>query len=967
MDSLCPSSPDDHGFTMKGDFFVLHRSQYRGPDVTKPVTLMHHTNGFGLVISHRKETTDLTMADNTFTSFGAFLKTLRKRAHLAQQELAQAIGVHRRTLVRWEQGDYLPESKAIVLELARCLKLDAQETRQLLEASLIALAPYFLVSLPRNLFFTGREEILEVLHAQLGVERTVALMQSSALYGLGGVGKTQIALEYAYRHALEYSAVFWIGAETEEQAITSFLRIAEVLELPERADNDQQRMIAAVQRWLSTHGRWLLIWDNMEDLEILDRFLPSTRSGAILITTRRQALGTLARGIDLEPMRLEEGILFVLRRIKVLEPEATQEDVQTFAVRMPGEYTAATELVMAMGALPLALDQAGAYIEETGCGFASYLQYYRQQRARLLARRGGSGYNHPQSVTTTFSLVMERLEREQRTAAHLLCACALLYAEAIPEEIFRRGAVHLGPELEPLASDPSLLDQTLVALRGFSLVHRHSETQTLSLHRLVQAVLRERMSKQEQETWLKRVVVALDAVLPEVSHEARDQCGRLLPHVLAVVAAIPDQGADRELVEVLRKTADYLRERAQYELAESLYQRALRLLEQAFGPEHLEVASFLDRLAIVFFRQGKYEQAERLYQRALHTWERALGPEHLRVAGPLYGLARLNLRRGKYEQAELLYQRALCIWEQALGPEHPEIAKTLDGLAILYGKQGKYKQAEPLCQRALHIWERAFGPEHPLVAHALAALAELSDGQGKYEQAESLYQQALRIWERALGPEHPEVAFPLESLADLFSRQGRYAQAESLYQQALRIWEHALGPEHPERAYPLNGLANLYRSQGKHEEAETLYEQALRLREHFLGPEHPETANTLYDLAVFRKTQGHLSEALSLARRALQSYIQFLGEAHPKTVATQMLSAQLAQGQADDAEPTLEHIRTALKERGWSVHLKKRRDKPYVYATRKVGQHTQSRYLAPLSDPAACLAAARALPNAKEK
>lgn len=179
------------------------------------------------------------MTRHDFPSFGALLKTFRKRQHLTQLLLAEAIGVHRSTLVRWEQGDFLPESKAMVLELARHLHLDDQESRQLLEASLTALAPYWQVPFLRNPYFTGREDILEALHTHLGGGQAVALTQSSALHGLGGVGKTQIALEYAYRHALEYSAVFWIGAETEEQIVSSLLGVDSVLQLPERADQDQ--------------------------------------------------------------------------------------------------------------------------------------------------------------------------------------------------------------------------------------------------------------------------------------------------------------------------------------------------------------------------------------------------------------------------------------------------------------------------------------------------------------------------------------------------------------------------------------------------------------------------------------------------------------------------------------------------------------------------------------------------------
>jgi transcriptional regulator with XRE-family HTH domain len=156
-----------------------------------------------------KEREQMTSTESDLCSFGALLKAFRTRRRLTQQQLAESIGVHRSAIIRWEQGDFLPESKALVLELARYLRLDDWESRQLLEASLTALSPHWLVPLPRNPFFTGREEILQALHMQLGVNQAVALTQSSALHGLGGVGKTQIALEYAYRHALEYRAVFW--------------------------------------------------------------------------------------------------------------------------------------------------------------------------------------------------------------------------------------------------------------------------------------------------------------------------------------------------------------------------------------------------------------------------------------------------------------------------------------------------------------------------------------------------------------------------------------------------------------------------------------------------------------------------------------------------------------------------------------------------------------------------------------
>ncbi len=827
------------------------------------------------------------------SSFGELLKTHRKRKRLTQKQLAQQLGVHANTISSWELGTYLPDTRGLVLELARHLALDEQETRQLLEASLTALSPHWLVPLPRNPFFTGREEILEALYTQLHVEQVVALTQSYALRGLGGIGKTQIALEYAYRHALEYSAIFWIEAETIEHVMSSLLRIAELLQLPERQETDQQRIVAAVQRWLSSHSRWLLTWDNVEDLELLQRLLPPTRQGATLITTRHQALGTLARGMDLAPMEREEGMLFVLRRAKVLEPEATSERMHRIAVSMPAEYAAAEKLVAAMEGIPLALDQAGAYIEETGCSVSAYLERYEQQRARLLDRRGVLGGDHPHSVTATFLLASKRIEREQSAAADLLHVCALLHAEAIPEELFVAGAAYLGPELASLATDPSQLDQAIAVLRSLSLVQRQPETRTLSMHRLVQAVLREQMSEPEQAEWLRRVVAALNAVFPDVTHEAWEQCERLLPHVLTVAAAIPDCAGDRELAEALQKAADYLCCRARYEQAEPLYQRALRMGKQVWGPAHPQVAYPLCGLAHLFYEQGKYQQAEPLYQRALQIREQVLGLTHPDVASTLQRLGLLYWKEGKYEQAELLYQRALYIQEQAKGAEHTEIAHLLNDLAILSVEQGKHEQGELLYQWALSIWERALGANHPDVAMPLNNLASLYIEQGKYEQAEPLCERAIAIWEKALGAEHPEVAYPLRHLADLYMEQGKYEQAEPLYRQALRIWEQALGPEHPNLAYPFLGLAILFTRQGKYEQAEPLYRQALHIWEQRFGQHHPAIAQTLHDLAIFYQKQGNLSEAIALTERALEIRSQSLGDAHPKTVATRALYTQL--------------------------------------------------------------------------
>lgn len=743
----------------------------------------------------------MTINNDMFHSFGSLLKGFRKRRHLSQQQLARAMGVHRNAIGRWEQGDFLPATKGMVLELARHLALDQSETRQLLEASLTALSPYWLVPFSRNPFFTGREEILQVLHTQLDVERSAALTQSSALCGLGGVGKTQIALEYAYQYALDYSAIFWIEAETSETAISSLWRIAELLQLPEGQETDQQRVVIAVQHWLSSHSGWLLIWDNLEDLELLPRLLPTARQGAVLLTTRSQALGTLAWGMNLAPMEQREGMMFVLRRAKMQEPEATDEHMQQLAVQQPDEYAAASELVTIMGGLPLALDQAGAYIEETNCGIEGYLRRYKQQRLHLLDRRGVVHSDHPDSVVATLRLACQHVAQQHPAALELLRFCAFLYPEAIYEKFLVVGAAHLGPGLESVVVDVSQFDAALATLRSFSLVQRQPEIQMLSLHRLIQVILREEMSEEEQAEFQQRAVHLLHAVFPEITPvtfiETRELCEQLLPHVMTCVATIPKRCQDQELATVLLRAAFYLHWRGQNPQAESLYWRALSLFEELLGSEHPQVGFTLNRLAELHRDLGKHEQAKLLFQQAIRILEQALGSEHLEVSRPLGGLAIVYKELGQYEQAEPLYQRALRIREQAWSFVHHDVAVALNNLGIFYRELGQYAQAEPLYQRALHIFEQALGSEHPKVAYPLIGLAVLYREQGKYKEAEPLFQRVLQIREQHLGQNHPETAQTLHDLALFRKLQGNVSEASSLAEQALQIRSQFLGDTHP--------------------------------------------------------------------------------------------------------------------------------------------------------------------------
>ncbi len=736
------------------------------------------------------------------------------------------------------------------------------------------------VPYPRNPFFTGQEALLTELAETLLTGQPTALSQPQAISGLGGIGKTQIAVEYAHRHRQNYQAIFWVrAADTHEAIVSGYVTIALNLNLAEKEEKDQTIIVQAVLRWLSTHTGWLLILDNADDLAVLEGLLPSEPRGHLLLTTRAQALGTLAHPLEVAIMPQDIGATLLLRRARLIATDASLEAASS------ADVTIARAISEELGGLPLALDQAGAYIEESRCSLARYQKLYRLQPSPLLKRRGGFKHNYPASVATTWSLSFKKVEQQNPMAAELLRCCAFVHPDTIPEELFTAGAAHLGTGLQQMRRNPLAFDEAVRVLLAYSLIHRDPATATFSIHRLVQAVLIDAMPTRTKKLWRVRIMRALNEAFPEGAFEEWTTCGRLLPHTLLSVAWIEYESIPTTLAEahLLHKAGNYLRERGQYSEAEPLLVQAYMIHEQHSGTEHLDTASSLNNLALLYREQGKYEKAESLYRRVLAVYEQHLDAEHPDIAKSLSNLALLHERQGKYEQAASLYQRALTIQQKHSGAEHPDTAMSLNGLAVIYWQQSKYEEAEPLFQRALAIRELHLGAEHPDTAKSLYSLAILYRIQGKYKESETLFQRALAIQEHRLGAEHPDTAGSLEDLAILYQDQGKYEEAESLYQRALAIREQHLGAEHPNTARNLNNLAELYRHQNKYELAEPLHQRALTIWEQHLGNDHPDTAEALHGLAELYRQKGKYEQAEVFYQRALAIRERRLGQTHPET------------------------------------------------------------------------------------
>ena len=504
----------------------------------------------------------------------------------------------------------------------------------------------------RNAYFTGRGDLLSKLHGQL----STAPSQIRALTGLGGIGKTQLAIEYAYRYQGAYSAVFWVRASSREMLAADFIALAHLLQLPGREAQDQMSIVGEVKSWLMQQAGWLLILDNVDDLSLVTGFLPTNSEGHILITTRAQAMGRVAESLAVEELSVEEGMLLLLRRAKLLAADQPLDQV-SHDLRVQAE-----PIIRALDGLPLALDQAGAYIEETRCSLSEYLALYRKRRAALLNRQSGVPQDYPHTVAGTWAISFQQVEQRNPAAAELLRLCTFLNSDAIPEEILSDGSSWLGPILEPVAADPFLLNEAVQILRLFSLIKRDPDEKLLNIHRLVQAVLKDGLDSETQRLWGERTVRAVNAAFPEVSFDTWRRCERCLPHVQMCVPLIEQYGFTfPEAARLLHLAGCYLWERGIFEQAEQLLLHALKLRERTVGPDHPDTAATLNLLANVARDLGHFEQAERDYQRALAIQERELGPEHPDVATTLYEMAFYYHTLGKYQQAEPLEQRALAI------------------------------------------------------------------------------------------------------------------------------------------------------------------------------------------------------------------------------------------------------------------------------------------------------------------
>ena len=655
----------------------------------------------------------------------------------------------RESLAQYQQQYDELKEHATPAEIQNVTDLLQQQDMKLDEIRKL-LPPVWNVSHHRNPNFTGREGILSELKLALTSGEPAAWKQ--AAFGMGGVGKTQLAVEYIYRHKPDYKVIWWIRSEEPATMAADYASLAASLDLPEKDFQDQSETVRAVKRWLEHNSGWLLIFDNAHDPEAIRDYIPQGGAGHVIITSRNPGWGSVARLLPVKEFDRADSIEFLLRR--------TGQDDQDAADALADE----------LGDLPLALEQAGAYIEATGITLTDYQELFRSRRRELWEDESPPP-DYLDTVATTWSLAMEEVSKKSPAAADLLNICAFLAPDEISPGMLGEGAEFIPEPLASTAADRLAMNRVISVLRRYSLIDASGES--ISVHRLVQAVVRDRMSESDAKKWVETAVRLLGAAFPFESYDVRtwDLCAYLLPHALAAAAHAEEQGvAPEETSHILNQTGGYLWVCAEFAEAKVCYERALSLAEKAYGRDHFMVAIRVNNLGCVLYDLDDLQGAKNCFECALKIDEVVYGKDHPRVAIDVNNIGMVLQDLRDLQGAKVHFERALKIDEKAGAKDRPITGTIVNNLGRVLQDLGYLEAAKECFERALAIDEEVYGRDHPNIARDVNNLGNALQDLGDLPAAKEHYERALEIFRRFLGENHPStvtVRNNLELLADV--------------------------------------------------------------------------------------------------------------------------------------------------------------------------------------------------------
>ncbi|GIK00850.1 hypothetical protein Aspvir_004879 [Aspergillus viridinutans] len=665
----------------------------------------------------------------------------------------------------------------------------------------------WMVPFARNPRFVGRQNEIDSLEQSIIHSRGPT---KSAICGLGGIGKTQIALELAYRarETVPGISIFWIPCTSYENIEQAYLSIASSLGM---MDIKPAEVKEQVKTFLSQEhaGKWLLIFDNADDIEMwtkgskttppLKDILPQNEDGHILFTSRNRKLAVKLASQE-------------VLSIPEVDPNTAKEIFDKLLIQkgLLQDDCATTALLEQLGFLPLAISQAAAYINENQISLSEYRSLLGEQERSTIEMlseefEDDGRYAEIQNpVAMTWWISFLQIQRLDELAADYLSFMACIDPRDIPRSIL------------PPAASPKKQAEAIGLLKAYSFITAQVCDSLFSLHRLVHLATRNWMRIDKTlDIWAERAAGQLDDVFPDDDHGNRKIWRDYLPHALYLANSEEFQSCRHEYYGFLLRIGGCLQRDGRYNEAQIFFTDVLEIMETALGPEHPDTLLSVNDLGSVLNDQGKYEEAEAMHRRALEGLEKALGPEHPDTLAMANNLGSALAQQGRYKEAEAMYQRAVEGQEKALGPEHPDTLAMVSNLGSVLSQQGRYEEVEAMHRRVLEGRQKVLGPEHPDTLASISQLGTVLAWEGKYDKAEAMHRRALEGRQKVLGPEHPDTLASVSHLGSVLAWEGKYDEAKAMHQRALEGRQKALGQDHPKTLASVSHLGSVLAREGK--------------------------------------------------------------------------------------------------------------------------------------------------------
>lgn len=756
---------------------------------------------------------------------------------------------------------------------------------------------------PRNPNFTGRTELLELLGERLREGTTTVLPE--AIHGMGGVGKTQLAIEYAYRHQGEYDIVWWIPSERPGQIGQALVELAGRLGLETSTEaNIAGPAVREALREGRPFSRWLLIFDNADNPEQVRHYFPTGGNGTILVTSRNRRWGLVGGSLEVDVFTREES----KELLRHSGPPLQEEE--------------ADRLAEALGDLPLALEQAAAWRAETGMPASEYLRLFESKRTELLETSPPPDYQLP--VAAAWNVSLDHLETRSPSALRLLQLCSYFAPDPISRSIFSGlGNSSIFPELDATLNDPMRLARAIREVNRYSLARIDHRTNSIEMHRLVQLVLNNRMTPEEQVRMRHGAHTLLAAADPKspVSPANWPRYAELYSHVIASDAVRSDQPWVRQLV---LNIAQYLYHWGDHDVALDFSERAWATWREVFGEEDQMTLLMGQKLTFFYWSVGRHREAAALVAQIREVYERtapAVGEDTREDALDAIQLeAAVRRVEGDFALGAQLdatvYERA----RQAFGEEDPTTLNTAHNLAVSLRLMGDYRQAYELDQQTLALKLRVLGQDHQQTLHTELNVAIDMRETGDYVGARARQEAVMVAYREAFGRGNPATIGTVRQLSEACRKEGDHAKSLEMALDASSRFTRRYGDNHPQSLSAALTLSIALRENGDLEAARERGVKACRGYRDIFDPSHPHVLAADIDLAVTLRLLGRPDEARRLDEAALSSLTERLGPAHPIALACaiNLASDQAALGDHAAArvlgQETLERCRTTLGE-----------------------------------------------------